>query len=345
MRKVSRRRSCTVPLFPCLLALLMLLLVGLFAAPFISCAQAEGQTLPVPSLASDVEDFVAPGYPLYGNDRPYAGFGTMPNAPIVFGGPGNATEQTSQGTSALKDREGERLLEDLKARRAGDRKAEARERARDIRDKALKQAAGTMAFQKAVRHGYGLLRETCEKRALVFDHIFNFRQLLLEGRVLPPVIRWMGPATSLKSGDNAKSVEATYRIESPARIVSRAPTWRDYLMADFAALEPQQGYLPENGHEEDIWKEGVDLGWKEGLEQARQLFELNMARLVADYRGMLRFHLLAQRGMVSMPRLSEGKLGLKVGKRTLAINETVFRITVPAGFLPQKAWLDNRALP
>ena len=46
-----------------------------------------------------------------------------------------------------------------------------------------------------------------------------------------------------------------------------------------------------------------------------------------------------------MPRLSEGKLGLKVGKRTLAINETVFRITVPAGFLPQKAWLDNRALP
>ena len=85
MRKVSRRRSCTVPLFPCLLALLMLLLVGLFAAPFISCARAEGQTLPVPSLASDVEDFVAPGYPLYGSDRPYAGFGTMPNAPLVFG--------------------------------------------------------------------------------------------------------------------------------------------------------------------------------------------------------------------------------------------------------------------
>ena len=89
----------------------------------------------------------------------------------------------------------------------------------------------------------------------------------------------------------------------------------------------------------------MDLGWKEGLEQARQLFELNMARLVADYRGMLRFHLLAQRGMVSMPRLSEGKLGLKVGKRTLAITETVFRITGPAGFLPQQAWLDNRALP
>ena len=344
MRKVSCRRSCTVPLFPCLLALLMLLLVGLFAPPFVSCARAQGETVPV-NLASEVEDFVAPGYPLYGSDRPYTGFGTMPNAPLVFGGPGNATGQASQGASVRMDREGERLLEDLKSRRAGDRKAEARERARDIRDSALKQAAGTMAFQKAVRHGYGLLREACENRALVFDRIFNFRQLLLEGRVLPPVIRWMGPATSLKSGDNAKSVEATYRIESPARIVSRAPTWRDYLMADFAALEPQQGYLPENGHEEDIWKEGVDLGWKEGLEQARQLFELNMARLVADYRGMLRFHLLAQRGMVSMPRLSEGKLGLKVGKRTLAINETVFRITVPAGFLPQKAWLDNRALP
>lgn len=329
--RTAHEKAC--PLWPLVLGLGLSLVVA--AGPALAHPNAAQQPL--------VEDYIAPGYPLHEGDRPYTGFGTMPNAPLILGGRDSAREKDA--SDALADREGKRLLEDLKGRRAGDRKAEARERAQNARDAALRQAAGTMAFQKAVRHGYGLLRAQCEARAHVFDRIFNFRQLLLEGRVLPPVILWMGPATRLEPEDAARSVEASYRIARPARLVSRAPSWRDYIMADFAALEPAQGYLPKNSHEEEVWKEGVDQGWQEGLEQAQELFGMNMARLVADYRGMLRFHMLAQKGMVSMPRLAEGKLGLKVGKRTLDINETIFRITVPAGFLPAEAWQDRAALP
>lgn len=333
---------CIVRSILCALALVCVLVQS---CPPALAAQTESSAQAAETAeAGDAEDFIAPGYPLTGTDRPYAGFGTMPGAPslpdslLVSG-----TGKKPGGRSAVadEDREGEKLRDSLMHMQAGSRKARARERAQSIRDESLRQAAGTIAFQQAVRHNYARLGSLCEARAHDFDRIFNFRQLLLEGRVLPPVISWLGPAMRLESADAATSVEAAWRIEQPARIVSRAPDWRDYLLADFAAFEAAADTVPETSHEQAVWQEGVALGWDEGREQARELFELNMARLVTDYRGMLHFRMLARQGMVSMPHLAEGRLDLRVGARTLHVNETVFRITQPAAFLPKEAWRDS----
>ena len=327
-----------LPAFPAVLVLLATLLaVLLLAARPVQAAQAAGQ-----AVGDSVQDFVAPGYPLYGTDQTYTGFGTMPNAPTLPGTFTLSAGGTAAAGSMEEDREGAALRERLMHMQEKSAKEQARERAQHIRDESLRQAAGTIAFQQAVRHHYARLGALCEQRAHDFDRIFNFRQLMLEGRVLPPVISWIGPAMRLESADAATSVEAAWRIEAPARIVSRAPDWRDYLLTDFAAFEAAPGSVPENSHEQAIWQEGVALGWDEGREQAKELFELNMARLVTDYRGMLHFRMLARQGMVSMPGLAEGHLGLRVGARTLHVNETVFRITQPAAFLPEEAWQENR---
>lgn len=65
---------------------------------------------------------------------------------------------------------------------------------------------------------------------------------------------------------------------------------------------------------------------------------MNMNRLVADYRGILRFRMLARRGMVSLPVLAEGRLAVRVEKRTLDVGETTSRISVPAEFRDMENW-------
>ncbi len=303
---------------------------------------ADPHGTPIPSGTD--EDFIAPGYPLAPGDRSYAGYGTLPNAPVLDMA-GLFPEETSQAAETGKDRTNKaepaaELQELLDVR--GTSAPKPRDRVKTLRGRMLTEAAGTVAFQKGVRHTYADLLAACHKRALALDRIFGFQALLLQGRVLPPVLRWIDAATTLEGPDTARSVEAAYRIEQPARLVSRAPTWRDYLEHEFKAFEPRQELLPRTSEEAELWQEGVRRGWAEGCEQGRQLFALNLARLVADFRGMLRFNELAQQGMISLPGLSEGKLGIRVGNRSLHMNETVFRITVPAAFLPPEAWSKNR---
>ena len=295
------------------------------------------------------EAFIAPGYPLAQGDRSYAGYGTLPNAPVLdmAGLFPEEAEPKSTGVGKNKSTGRERnaepaaeLQELLDVRGTADTKP--KDRVKTLRARMLTEAAGTVAFQKGVRRTYADLLAACHKRALALDRIFGFQALLLQGRVLPPVLRWIEAATTLESPDTARSVEAAYRIEQPARLVSRAPSWRDYLEQEFEAFEPGKELLPRTSEEVAIWQEGVRRGWAEGCEQGRQLFALNLARLVADFRGMLRFNELAQQGMISLPGLSKGKLGIRVGNRSLHMNETVFRITVPAAFLPPEAWSKNR---
>ena len=307
----------------------------------VSAGTEDGQGI---SQGAD-EAFIAPGYPLAQGDRSYAGYGTLPNAPVLDMADLFPEEAATQGTSKSTGRErsaepAAELQELLDVRGTADTKP--KDRVKTLRARMLTEAAGTVAFQKGVRRTYADLLAACHKRALALDRIFGFQALLLQGRVLPPVLRWIDAATTLESPDTARSVEAAYRIEQPARLVSRAPSWRDYLEQEFEAFEPGKELLPRTSEEVALWQEGVRRGWAEGCEQGRQLFALNLARLVADFRGMLRFNELAQQGMISLPGLSKGKLGIRVGNRSLHMNETVFRITVPAAFLPPEAWSKNR---
>ncbi len=133
-------------------------------------------------------------------------------------------------------------------------------------------------------------------------------------------------------------MEASYRIVRPAAIVTRAPTWRDYLMTGVPETENRPAILPATQAEKKAWKRGVTEGWAAGAAAADELFSVNMNRLVADYRGILRFRMLARRGMVSLPVLAEGRLAVRVEKRTLDVGETTFRISVPAEFRDMENW-------
>ncbi len=323
---------------PLLAASLCLSLPMLAVAPGKVCADVPFEDQSLGSMAAGADDFIAPGYPLYGDDRVYQGYGTRTDAPVFAIAHGKSD---ASGSDASDRKERDRLAAEDKKEldrilnlKAASTKKRAEEREKSLKAQTLREAAGTIAFQKAVSLGYARYVSACQKRALELDRIFNFGSLLMEGRVLPPVIRSLSHATTLSSPDEARFVEQAFRIVKPSRMVSAVPTWRDYLETEFAAFEAGPDLLPEDEEEARAWQEGAREGWSEGLKQARDLFDTKFAELVSDFRGMLEFRMLAKRGMVSMPQIARGDLGIRAGDRVLHVNESVFRITLPASFLP-----------
>lgn len=111
----------------------------------------------------------------------------------------------------------------LRMERSGGRETAASPEKSSLRERALGEAASTLAFQQGLAWRYAKLMDACGKREHIFDRVFNFGPLLMDGRVLPPVIRWAGRGVSLGGNGEARSVEASYRIVRPAAIVTRTP--------------------------------------------------------------------------------------------------------------------------
>ncbi len=288
-----------------------------------AAGEGEGAAL---SVLRDAE-YVAPDYAEMATDLPpYTGFGTSPDAPalVTLSAPQKAS---SGGTAKKRLDELSTLLEASPAK--GSAKKGTRE---NLRPRVLRETGFTLAFQQGVRYRAGTINKALESRAQVLDRLFNFQPLLIAGRVLPPVIVQAGPVTTLEGERAAHHVEMACRITRQARVVSAAPTWRDYLVTSYAAFEVRPELLPRDDTERAIWREAVLAGWDEGTMQAEEMFRLNMARLVTDYRGMLRFTGLARLGLVRLPGLAKGHMAMSVGPDTLDINQTWFRITVPASF-------------
>ena len=258
---------------------------------------------------------------------PYAPFGQGASAAA---GEAAASPPGRERTASHASRSSQASLERL-LRLAPD--ARSRQNAsQNLRLKVVADTGATLAFQQGFQSRYRELMAACERRARDFDRIFDFQKLILDGRVLPPVIRWTGPSVVVDSPTSATSADATYVIERPARIVAGAPGWREWLMVDAAPFEPDQALLPRTGEERRAWQEAVKEGWTAGRVHAGEIFETAMARLEADYRGMLRFRMLVDARLASAPVLAEGQVALSVMGERLSVNETTFRITLPASF-------------
>ncbi len=289
------------------------------------------------AAAFQTEEYIAPGYPLNENEQVFAGLGLD-----VTDGPEKPTaSQTSKAASEASSKVQAKEMQDLlnldasKARSWQEKQDPDREDGIDagntatltLRERMVRDAARTISFQKAVALRYQELNRACEERSDLLSSIFSFSSLLIDGHILPPVLGFAGPVHTLHDADSASSVDETYTIRSQARLVSTAPSWRDYLTQHFDALEIRPECLPKNAKERHIWQDAVRSGWAQGSAQAEEVFQQNMDRLCADYRGMLRFTMLHKRGLVSLPVMAKGHIPIRVGKTTLDINQTVFRLT------------------
>lgn len=212
-----------------------------------------------------------------------------------------------------------------------------------VRETALRETAVTLGARQGLQDRTCVIRREIDAQRASLDKRFRFADLMMGRGVLPPVISEARDSVAL---DDAvmRVASRVYHLDEPARIVDIPPTWRDWLLvglpadncgavvADVSGLGAQ--LRPQNSAEEAFFRSVLNDSYRAGVQQAKQAFADNLARLERSYHGMRRYFELYQRGMVSAPQIvSSTDVVKRDDPNTLVVGNTVIRITVPADFV------------
>ena len=168
-----------------------------------------------------------------------------------------------------------------------------------------------------------------------YDRIFNFELFMLaEGKVQPPVLVVRGASLEKEDNYTLRRTDAAYKIFKQAKVVTRTPSYIDYLT--FNPIKPVEPNLmlmpqPDDKKEMEAWKEGIYDGWKLGTTQANEIINEGLYSLLRDYYGMAQFYLASRGGLISQPKYQEMNLGITTDGNNLQVGEEIFSITI----LPQ----------
>ncbi|MFN7096542.1 MAG: type IV secretion system DotC family protein [Gammaproteobacteria bacterium] len=198
----------------------------------------------------------------------------------------------------------------------------------DIRLQALKDTALSVGAQGALAARSKDIDAMLAKDSRYLDRVFNFNALMLPNDVLPPVLLEGDNTENLADSTTIRISDKMYTIAQQAKFVSVPPTWHDYLWMSFPKPDaPDMSMLPKNKSEIAVWQKGIALGWKQGSEQANNIFADNVARLKRDYNGMILYHELVDQNMISVPFVASTNLGVTGGGNAMSVNDQVQRLT------------------
>lgn len=210
----------------------------------------------------------------------------------------------------------------------------------DIRTDALKEAATSYGARGGLAMRTWEIRRELSARARHMDRTYGFRQLLIAAPsgflIEPPVISEQLNATLIESGGQEAAVsDKIYNIIANVRIVSTPRDWRTYLERRWGPVDPPPEILwPRDRGERKIWEEYVLAGWREGRAQAEEIFEDDLNRLIADFRGMVRYRMLLAQGMISAPYALQVERGVTGGGVEMRIGDRAIEITGVPQLLP-----------
>lgn len=198
----------------------------------------------------------------------------------------------------------------------------------EIRGQALSETATTIGAQGGLAWRSQQINHALTKEAVYLDHVFNFQSLLIHHNVLPPILVENDGQLSLDNDDTVRVSDKTYKLMAPARFVTTAPTWRDYLWMNFKRPDqPDMSLLPKNQEEVKVWNFYFHKGWKEGLKQADEIFSANLSQLKRDYLGMVLYRKLLSEHMITAPFIAKSNYGVTGNSQEIDIGDSVMRIT------------------
>ena len=189
----------------------------------------------------------------------------------------------------------------------------------------------------------GLARRAWEIAAMLDRHaaklgaVYRFGDVVLrEGgfTVLPPVLAETLRAFRLEpAGRRAARAGRVLRIVEPARLVSAAPDWRDWLRRAWHPAEPPASVLfPRDDREEVRWRRLLAEGWAEGVALADDIFAADLDRLNRTFEGVILWHRLHVTARVTAPGIEIERAGVSGHESLMRIGTATARIARPARF-------------
>ncbi len=209
-----------------------------------------------------------------------------------------------------------------------------------IRLAAIQETAASLGAQGGLAWASQQINNMLSRNERELNESFNFRQLLLDNNVLPPVLTQGDRTLHIDNPDALRLADKVYKIETPPRFVTAPPTWRQYLWMTYQRPErPNASLIPKNDEEREVWNRYVAIGWKEGVQQADQIFTANLGRLKRDYNGMITYRVLLAQNMVTPPFVAKSDLGITGDEHEMRVNDQVLRITSTSKLIPNsKEW-------
>jgi len=211
-----------------------------------------------------------------------------------------------------------------------------------IRIGALKNTALSIGAQGGLANRAKQIDKILLCNARNLTNTYDFNNLILDKNVLPPVLEYSEQSLNLASPDIIRVSDNIYKIIKQAHFVTTAPIWRDYLWLNYKKPDlPDSTLLPRDKRERAIWKEYINIGWKNGMKQADTICANGLAKLKRDFQGMMLYRKLLSQNMISKPFVAEANIGVtsNVDRSEIRVNDRILRITAIPKLNPNsKQW-------
>ena len=209
--------------------------------------------------------------------------------------------------------------------------------AAERRARAMRLAALAFGSRAGLARRSWEIAAMLERHAARLDAIYRFGALMLREdgfAVLPPVLAGTRRAFRLaRDGADAARAEEVLRIVEPARLVSAAPGWRDWLRRSWPDAAPPASVLfPRDDEEKARWKRLLAEGWAEGRKLADDIFAADLDRLNRSFEGVILWHRLHRAARVGAPGIEVTHAGVSGHERLMRTGAASARIARPARF-------------
>lgn len=206
----------------------------------------------------------------------------------------------------------------------------------EVRDQGLREAAMSYGARGGLAARTWEIRQTLKDKEAYLDRIYDFKRLLITApsglMIEPPVISEGEDAMLIESGGQTAAVaDKIYNINVDAKIVAAPRNWHAYLERDWGDVTPPPAILyPTTPAEKKLWLDALRKGWDEGITQANDVFQADLDRLNADFRGMIRYRMLLAQGIVSPPYTLQIDRGVTGGGKEMRVGDRALQITGPS---------------
>lgn len=198
----------------------------------------------------------------------------------------------------------------------------------------LKENAYNHAVARGISAKLKEARQAIKVNERQLDAVFDFAPLMIQGKIVPPVIIESRDIVQNPDDLTIKTTGALYKIDQQARFSTLPPNWRLYLTF------PEQEYdvgvnetafngdlAPKNNSEQSVIHKEIIRGYKDGMQEGVDIVQYAFNKLNRDYTGMIKFHEFVMQGKLSMPAFASQSLAVASTGNTIALDQNLLTIT------------------